>query len=278
MNGALRCLALALFVLAGPATAGTLELDGPLIQGGLVKGKTVPGARVRFNDRVVRVSGIGTFLIGFGRDAPPDAILEIDFPDGGRERRPLLVTQRDYPVQRIDGLPQDQVTPGAATLARIRAERALISAVRRWDSGTAYFESDFSWPLSGAITGVFGTARILNGEPRQAHNGIDIAAPAGTVIAAAGAGIVALAHDGMFLTGKTVMIDHGHGLTSIYVHMSEIEVADGDLVKREQPIGKVGATGRATGAHLHWGVSLFGVALDPELVAGPIPDRQIADQ
>ena len=255
-------------VLAHGALA--LDLSGQPIQGGLVIGRAVPGAKVLLDGTSIRVAADGTFLIGFGRDAAAESFLVVE-REGRRETRTLAVAQRTYDVQRIDGLPPKQVIPDPKTLRRIGEETALIRTVRGQDSAGPLFRSGFAWPVYGVVSGVFGSQRILNGEPRRPHNGLDIAAPEGTPVEAAADGIVALVHEDMFFTGKTVMLDHGHGLTSVYVHMSAIDVAEGGSVRRGQPIGRVGATGRATGPHLHWGVTLFGTHLDPALLVPPLP-------
>ncbi len=267
-------LAAAVLLLLWPTLAHALALDGPLVQGGLVVGRVAPGASVTVDGRAVRVSADGRFLMGFGRDAAPRSEIRVTGPGGIVETRTVTVAARTYPEQRIDGLPPRQVTPDPETLTRIRAEGALIAAVRRRDTERPWFAGGFAWPLTGRVTGVFGSRRILNGEPRRPHAGIDIAAPEGTTVAAAADGVVALVHEDMFFTGKTVMIDHGHGLTSVYVHMRDILVADGERVTRGTPIGRVGRTGRATGPHLHWGVSLFATHLDPALLVPPMEARQ----
>lgn len=266
-------------VLAFLALAGTgraempLTLDGALSQGGLVVGRTAPGARVRLDGRPVRTTEDGLFLLGFGRDAGPRAVLEIAGADGWVLRRELTVAARDWKITRIDGLPPRKVTPRPEDLARIRADTALIRAARARDSASAWFRGGLDWPVRGRISGVFGSQRVLNGEARAPHSGTDIAAPTGTPVAAAAPGRVTVAAPDMFFTGKTVMIDHGHGLATVYAHLSRIAVEVGDLVARGQRIGAVGASGRASGPHLHWGVSLFDVRLDPALAAGPMSKK-----
>ncbi len=245
-----------------------MELSGDFVQGGLVIGHVAPSSRVTVDGDPVRVSERGAFLVGFGRDAKGPTTIVVSASDGTTERRELPVAVRDWNIQRIDGLPAAQVTPSAESLARIGVEAGLIRAVRGNDSPESGFNGGFIWPVTGPISGVFGSQRILNGEPRSPHNGVDIAAPSGTVIRAAAGGTVALAHPDMFFTGQSLMIDHGHGLTSVYVHMSEMLVREGQSVKKGDPIGRVGATGRVTGPHLHWGVALFLTHLDPALLAG----------
>ncbi len=245
-------------------------LEGDFTQGGLVVGVAQPGSRVAVDDRAVPLSPDGRFLIGFGRDAPPRARLTVNHPDGTAETRTLAVSPRQYKIQRIDGLPSRKVTPSAEDVARIKADNAGIGRVRAMVSPTAYFSSGFIWPVTGRISGVFGSQRILNGKPKNPHNGVDVAARRGTPIVAPADGRVALVHDDMFYTGKTVMLDHGLGLTSVYAHMSAILVEEGALVKQGTAIGEIGKTGRATGPHLHWGVTLGRTHLDPALMAGPM--------
>jgi len=253
------------------ADAAEVSLEGNFTQGGLVFGTTEPGNRVELDGVRLRLSTGGRFLIGFGRDAPESATLRITRGDGKIEARTLKVVSREYKVQRIDGLPSGKVTPKPEDLARINADNAGIGRVRGLDSGNAYFSSGFMWPVTGPVSGVFGSQRILNGKPKNPHNGTDVAAPEGTIIRAPADAIVALINDDMFYTGKTLMLDHGLGLTSVYAHMSAILVEQGALVKKGTPIGKVGKTGRVTGAHLHWGVTLGRTHLDPALIAGKMP-------
>ncbi len=271
----MRALFAAAFLAAGlaaaAAAAGSLELDGDFVQGGLVLGRTEPGTRILLDGRRVRVAADGRFVFGFHRDAPATAKLVAVFPDGSTDVRTLEVARRAFRVQRIDGLPKRKVTPKREDLERIRAENAMIAETRRRDTPVPYFESGFIWPATGPITGVYGTARILNGEPRQPHYGVDIAAPEGSPVVAPADGVVALVHPDMFFTGVTVILDHGHGLTSAYLHMSRAEVEPGQTVRQGDLIGRVGATGRATGPHLDWRINWFDRRIDPALVAGPMP-------
>ena len=260
-----------LLASSGIGAAETLSLDGDFVQGGLVRGRTEPGARVIFAGRRMRVAEDGGFVIGFGRDQGPSVPLEVTLRSGARIERSLAVAARVWDIQRIDGLPERQVTPSPEDLVRIRADAEQIAAARARDSPEPFFASGFAWPLIGRISGVYGSQRILNGEPRQPHFGGDIAAPIGAAVVSAAAGVVALTHEDMFFTGKTVVIDHGFGLSSAYSHLSEITVAAGARVAQGQTIGRVGATGRVTGAHLDWRVNLFDIRLDPALLAPPMP-------
>jgi murein DD-endopeptidase MepM/ murein hydrolase activator NlpD len=246
------------------ATGGARSLSiGPdgLTQGGLALGQVAPGSRVTLDGKPVRVAPDGRFVIGFARDAGPVARLAASGP-GGSETRELAIAKREWDIQRLNGLPAAMVSPNAQQLARIQAEQKRINAARADDSEMPYFAEPFAWPARGRISGVYGSQRILNGEPRAAHLGLDIATPSGTPCAAMGGGRVVLAAD-LYFTGNTVIIQHGHGLTSLYAHLSAIDVAEGATMEQGQRIGATGATGRVTGPHLHLGVSWFSTAVDP---------------
>ncbi|MBV9521466.1 MAG: M23 family metallopeptidase [Alphaproteobacteria bacterium] len=252
------------------ASAGPLELSGSFAQGGIVHGSAEPGARVTLDEREVPIAPDGRFVFGFGRDAPPEARLVLHRPDGTTEERRLAVVKRDYVVQRIDGLPQETVTPDPKLLERIKGEAAKIAALRAVPGTDLDFAGPLIWPAKGPISGVYGSQRILNGEPRAPHMGVDVAAPIGTPVVAAAGGVVRLAEE-LFLTGNTILIDHGYGLTTSYAHLSRLDVAPGQRVGQGEPIGAIGATGRVTGPHLHWGLEWLGIRLDPQLAVGPMP-------
>ena len=273
MTIVVRSLVLLLALLLAPAiaVAGQFALDGPLVQGGLLRGVTEPGAEVTFEGRRVRVSVQGLFVVGFGRDDAGPFTLEVRHPDGTTTHRHLDIEKRDYRIQRIDGLPPKMVTPDAEALERIRRENARIAEVRARDTPEALFAGGFAWPVEGPISGVYGSQRVLNGEPRRPHFGVDVAAPAGTPVKAPADGIVALAEEDLYYTGGTVMLDHGHGLTSVYSHLSAVTVTVGEHLKQGEVIGRVGATGRVTGAHLDWRVNWFKTRLDPALLVPPMP-------
>jgi hypothetical protein len=249
-------LAVLVFLSVAPARAATI-LTGDFIQGGLVRGVTVPDAVVTLDGRDVPVSPSGGFVIGFGRDAPPEAHLNV----GGAEQV-LMIARREWSTRRVDGLPQQTVTPDPGQLRRIAAEAAEIRALRQAPSRGEFFAQTMIWPAHGPISGVFGSQSILNGVPRAPHMGFDIAAPAGAPVVAPAGGVVRLAKT-LFLTGNTVLLDHGYGLFTSYAHLSRIDVAPGQRIAQGDGIGAVGATGRVTGPHLHWGMEWFEVRLDP---------------
>jgi murein DD-endopeptidase MepM/ murein hydrolase activator NlpD len=263
---------LAALGLGWQAQSADLVLEGSRQQGGLLLGYTQPGADVHFNGRPVRVSEDGRFLIGFGRSDPLRAELQVDFVDGRRRTEIIEIAERQYTVQRIDGLPPKMVTPDEAALKRIREENRMIGRARNRDTAETYFASGFKWPVTGIVSGVYGSQRILNGQPRQPHFGIDIAASTGTPVRAPAPGVVSLVHPDMYFTGGTVMIDHGHGLSSAFLHLSAIHVAEGDYLDQGQVFAEVGATGRVTGAHLDWRINLFKTRIDPALLVGPMPE------
>jgi len=242
-----------------------LSFEGHFVQGGLVVGQTLPGSKVTHDKRDVRVSDSGVFVLAFDRDAPGEDQVAVQLPDGQKIIQTMSVRKQTYKTTRINGLPKRKVTPKEEDLKRIRADNAKIAQVRRLDSPSTAFLSGFIWPVKGRISGVFGSQRVLNGKPRRPHNGVDIAAPKGTPVLATADGVVALVHQDMFLSGKTVMIDHGHGLSSVYIHMNKITVKQGAHVRQGQQIGRVGVTGRTTGPHLHWGINLFKMPIDPKI-------------
>ena len=267
----LLCAAALLLALATPALADdSIAIEGALSQGGLARGEAPPGTKLVLDGRPVRVAPDGKFILGFGRDAPARMTLAATFPDGSTTSREIALALRQYDIQRINGLPPQMVTPDSTLMTRIKAELDKIHTARKTDSDQLFFETPLEWPVNGIITGVFGSQRILNGEPRAPHLGVDIAAPTGTPIKAAAAGTVTLAEHDLYFTGGTVIIDHGYGLSSLYQHMSRLDVSVGQRVEQGDTIGAVGATGRVTGAHLHWGMNWYDVAIDPQLLVGPM--------
>ena len=271
----MRWLVATFVLLCGIAAAAQgLHLEGSFSQGGLIHGQVPPGSAVRFAGRELRVDREGRFLLGFGRDEASGQELTVRYPDGGVATRRLEIVPRAYEIERIDGLPPRQVTPSAEDLVRIEADARLIGTAKARDSAAPGVAQNFVWPVTGRISGIYGSQRILNGEPRRPHRGVDVAAPAGTPVGAMADGVVSLAAPDMYFTGGTVMIDHGYGLHSIYAHLSEVAVAVGQTVRPGGAIGRVGATGRVTGPHLHWGVFWFERALDPALLVAPMPQPE----
>jgi len=272
VRGAAALLAAAaLAAFAGPAAAARLDVASAIVMpGGLLQGQTEPGTIVTANGRPVPVAADGRFIVGLGPEGPLEMVLEARDASGAVARVAVAVGAREYATQRIDGVPAEQVTPDPASLERIRREADRVRAVRREVSAGTGFAQRFLWPVRGTITSVYGSRRILNGEPRAPHWGVDVAAPAGTPVLAAADGVVTLAEP-LYLTGDTIVIDHGLGLSTTYAHLGRMAVAPGTHVRQGETIGEVGATGRATAPHLHWGADWLDVRLDPQLLAGPMP-------
>lgn len=271
-RGKIRVLLIGLILLSSVQTLyAELSLEGVQMRGGLMVGRTQPGTRVEKDDKVLRVSPEGLFLIAFGRDHPLESKLKLVYPDGVLEQRTLAVADREYRIQRIDGLPKRKVTPQKRDLKRIREESAMIRKARRRDDPRTDFLSGWIWPATGPISGVYGSQRVLNGQPRRPHYGVDIAAPVGTPVRAPADGLVTLAHPGMFFSGVTLVLDHGHNLSSSFLHLNKSLVKEGERVKRGDVIAEIGNSGRVTGAHLDWRMNYQGERIDPQLLVPPMP-------
>ena len=273
-RSARNAVAGALLVLAAgasPASAAGINLEGIAIQGSLMIGRVEVGAKLWLDDVLVPVAKNGEFLLGFGRNAGRQARIKVAFTGGRTASRLLRIEQREFKIERIDGLEPKKVTPSPGDLERIRADKALINEARARFTEESYFRSGFIWPVQGRVSGVYGSQRVLNGEARAPHLGVDIAAPKGSLVVSSADGVVSLAYNGMFFSGNVMVIDHGLGLGTIYAHLERLLLKEGQKVEQGQPIGTVGATGRVTGPHLHWGVNLFRVGLDPALLVPPMP-------
>ncbi len=247
------------------------ELKGSWQQGHLVWGHTQPGADVRFNGRKLRVSADGDFVIGLDRDEKHDAEVVVRLKDGTEQVHHYEVAAQEWQIQRIDGLPADKVNPPSKSLPRIKKEQGEINVARARDSDERGFLQAWVWPSKGRISGVFGSQRILNGEAKSHHAGVDVAVPTGTTVVAPADGVVSLAAKDFYYTGGTLMLDHGHGVSSIMVHLSKLLVKKGQKVKQGEPVALSGMTGRATGPHLHWGVTWFNAKVDAALLVPPMP-------
>jgi murein DD-endopeptidase MepM/ murein hydrolase activator NlpD len=248
------------------------SLQGPFSQGGIAIG-TVPAGTVALtlDGQPVPLATDGRFLIGFGRDAASSALLLARLADGREVREMLTIAPRAWKIENLTTLPR--FSRPSAEFERLRApELAAIERARSIASDSQGWRQRFQWPVTGRISGWFGSQRIYRGEPGAYHSGVDVAKPAGTVLIAPADGVVVLAADHPFtLEGNLLMIDHGMGLNSAFLHLSRIDVKPGELVRRGQPIGAIGATGRATGPHMHWGLKWQDQRIDPVLLAGPMP-------
>jgi len=254
------------------ATAASANDPGRVVfpesvqQGAMVIGKVPPGSEVEYAGRRLRVTPYGSVVLGIGRDATEPVVVSVRRPDGSTQQARIAVTPRDWPVERVSGVPPRTVEPPPEVAARIAREAARVREARLLDDARADFARAFIWPVQGRISGRFGNQRIYNGKPGSPHSGMDIAAPTGTPVKAPAAGVVTLADPDLYLTGGTLLIDHGHGISSNFLHLSRLDVKPGDRVEQGQVVGAVGATGRASGPHLHWGMNWFEVRIDPLLV------------
>ena len=243
-----------------------LDISGEWIQGGLILGQVDPDHQLEFLGKSVRVADDGHFVIGMGRDTSEEVALLEKTPAGEVINHRFHVKQRQYREQWIEGVPQKTVDVPEESLSRIRKETKLVKVSRRIDSTRQDYRESFVWPLVGTITGVYGSRRFYNGQGRKPHYGIDIAAPKGTKVKAPASGKVTLVHNDMYFSGGTLIIDHGHGVSSTFIHLHKILVQEGDNIEQRQVIAEVGSTGRSTGPHLDWRVNWFNQRLDPQLL------------
>lgn len=263
------------FLLSAPAVSAAdgLALTGDLTQGGMVIGQAPAGAEITLDGAPVKVAADGRFVIGFGRDHGAESALTMK-ADGEAMTRHLGIAARSYRIERVDGLPPGTVTIPEEERQRRARERSMVAAARADGSARMDWAAGFIWPAVGRVSGVYGSQRILNGEPRFPHYGLDVAAPTGTPVVAPNSGRVVLAEPDFLLEGGIIIIDHGFGVTSTLFHLSAVDVAVGQEVAKGEKIGAVGATGRATGPHVDWRVNWNAVRLDPELLIGPMPAEE----
>lgn len=248
-------------------------MEGDLVQGSLIRAQTSPGTQVYLNDVPVAVNSHGEFVFALWRDTPPEVRLELE-REGGvswlRRIEVLSIAQREWRIQRIEGVASDKVTPPARDYNRIANEKSNLRTALTGEIGDERFAvtlgEGFTQPTQGVVSGIFGSQRFFNGHPRRPHYGLDIAATSGTIVIAPADGTVRFAHTDMFFNGKTLVLSHGQGVFASFVHLSAILVEEGQKVERNQPIARVGATGRVTGPHLHWQISYLGIPVDPALL------------
>ena len=239
-----------------------IEFQGKFIQGHFILGKTNPKAKIIVGKKEVKISKDGFFVFGIDRDRKFD----LTFTKILDEKKSIItktVLKRKYNIQRIDGLEESKVTPPESVYKRIKKENNAIGEARAINSNLNFFKDKFIMPVEGIISGVYGSQRILNGKPKWPHYGIDIAAKQGTMIKSSGAGVVTMAEDDLYYTGGTIIMDHGHGISTIYSHLENILVSVGDKINQGDVIGTVGSTGRSTGPHLDFRVNWFQTRLDP---------------
>ncbi|MBC3764603.1 M23 family metallopeptidase [Neptunicella marina] len=255
-----------LLLMLLPLSLQAIELKGQMTQGSMIVGKVEPGTLVWLDDKPLKVAANGEFLFAFSREAELSHTLSWQQAGEDKQSQSLALKKREYKIDRIDGLPPKMVTPDPKVIARIREEGRRISKARTRDDDRTDFAMDFIWPAKGRISGVYGSQRVLNGKPKNPHYGVDIANKVGTAVVAPADGIVTFWMPDMYYSGGTMLIDHGHGITSAFLHLSKSEVKVGDMVKQGQLVARIGKTGRATGPHLDWRMNWFKVRFDPQLL------------
>ena len=256
-----------LIILLASSQSNAVEFKGKFLQGHYIIGITDPSAKIIVDKKNVKVSQDGYFVFGIDRDRKFDVTIT-KIIDGKKEKIIKKVLKRKYNIQRIDGLEESKVTPPESVYKRIREENNKIGEARAINSDLPFFKNQFIMPVEGIISGVYGSQRILNGKPKWPHYGIDIAAKKGTKIKSSATGIVTMAEDDLYYTGGTVIMDHGHGISTIYSHLESLNVKVGDEILQGDIIGTVGSTGRSTGPHLDFRVNWFQTRLDPMSVLG----------
>ena len=252
------------------SAAFAVELTGTSSQGGLLFGQAEPGSKVSLDNTGVAISPDGHFVIGFGRDETGTRELQVVSTAGDVFEKSITIQKSHYEIERVDGLPPSTVTPDPAATARIREEARMVATARQHRDNSPHYTKGFIWPAKGRISGVYGSQRILNGEPRRPHFGLDIAAPTGTEVHAPADGLITLTHPDMYYSGGTIILDHGQGLSSTFLHLSKILVEGGEFVKQGDLIGLIGATGRASGPHLDWRMNWLDRRVDPQPLLPPI--------
>lgn len=266
----MKLLSLIIFVILSTSYSfaeNDLGIPEPLKQGGFYVGKITPGDKVTFHGKRVKISEEGYFVIGLGWKYKSQANIRVDHKAGGHKMYHLPVKTHVYDVEEITGLPSKYVAPPKAVQERITKDAIEVRKVRTIESDLQNFREEMIWPVKGRISGRFGNHRILNGKPRSPHTGLDIAPGQGALIVAPLGGKVTMVSD-LYFTGNTMVIDHGHGISSVYAHMEKTIAKVGQTVNKGDPIGTVGMTGRATGPHLHWGINWYGERLNAGIALG----------
>lgn len=243
-----------------------LELKGEFYQGNLILGKTDSKSKVFVDKKMIKVSDKGFFVFGLGKNRKNDVTIEI-IKTRSKKKITKKIYKKKYKIQKIDGLPSTQVTPPKEVYERIKNDNKLITKARSVDSNLSYFSNEFKMPLTNSIiTGVYGSQRVLNGIPKSPHYGLDFAASEGTNIKAMLDGVVTLSEKDLYYTGGTIIFDHGHGVSTLYMHLKDVYVQNGQDIKQGDVIGTVGKTGRSTGPHLDIRLNWFDLKLDPASV------------
>ena len=262
MDGKIKFRLFFLIIFLISAHSNAIEFEGKFLQGHYIVGITNPSAKIIIDKKEVKVSNDGYFVFGIDRDRKFDLTIT-KIQTGKKEIVIKKVLKRKYNIQRIDGLEESKVTPPESVYKRIKDENNKIGKARSINSDLPFFKNQFIMPVEGIISGVYGSQRILNGKPKWPHYGIDIAAKQGTMIKSSGSGTVTMAEDDLYYTGGTIIMDHGHGISTIYSHLENVMVTVWDKINQGDIIGTVGSTGRSTGPHLDFRINWFQTRLDP---------------
>jgi murein DD-endopeptidase MepM/ murein hydrolase activator NlpD len=270
----LKAMCATLFMMASTlmysAAATGVTFQGVFEQGALVRGTVPAGSKILLNGEPVKVTPKGQFAIGFDRDAKPDHIFKVTYPDGLTEIKPLKIAAKQYKIDRVTGISQNIMKPDPVAQARAAKDAEQTRAARDIFSEQYAFMQPFIWPVTGRISGVYGSQRVYNDVPGNPHFGVDVARPTGTVVVAPADGVITLAVPDMFYSGGTVIIDHGYGVSSTFLHLSKLYLNVGDKVKQGDKVAEIGATGRVTGPHLDWRLNWFQMRLDPVSIVPPM--------
>lgn len=258
-------------ILFSQSVVAEIKLSGEIKQGALVIGKTAINNVVTFDDKVLPLSKRGDYVFGFGRDDEKSHQLVITYPSGKTEQKTLIPQKREYKIQRIEGIAKKIMNPNPKAIARSKQDGIQVRAARKTLSNKTDFSQGFIAPIKGIITGVYGSQRVFNGVPKRPHFGLDYAGKTGDPVKAPASGKVVMFVPDMFYSGGTMIIDHGHGITSSFLHLSKSYVQTGDEVTKGQVVAAVGSSGRATGPHLDWRINWFNMRLDPALALKALP-------
>ncbi|WP_144208987.1 M23 family metallopeptidase [Shewanella donghaensis] len=259
----LKASALLVLTLTSFNSVAAINLQGKLEQGALVRGSVPAGSSVKLDDQVVKVNKDGQFAIGFAREGNTEQMLAVTYPDGLTEFKPLKIATREYKIDRVTGISKKIMKPDPVAQARAAQDSKQTRSARNTFSEQSAFMQDFIWPVTGRISGVYGSQRVYNGKPGNPHYGVDVARPTGTVVVSPADGVITLAVPDMFYSGGTLIIDHGYGINSTFLHLSKLYAKEGDVVTQGQALAEIGATGRVTGPHLDWRLNWFQMRLDP---------------
>ncbi|WOT07011.1 M23 family metallopeptidase [Shewanella sp. DAU334] len=251
--------------LSFQALAG-VELMGDFKQGALIRAQVEPGTKVFLNDTAITVNAKGQFAFGFAREAELEQVLKLVYPDGLTELKPLKIAKREYKIQQVNGISKKIMKPDPKAQTRAAKDSKQVRAARERFTASDAFSQTFIWPLTGRISGVYGSQRVYNGKPGTPHYGVDVAAKTGTVVVAPADGVISLSVPDMFYSGGTMIIDHGYGVSSSFLHLSKLYVKEGQVVKQGEKVAEVGATGRVTGPHLDWRINWYQMKLDPTTI------------